>query len=110
LITHAFGVILFGKIGARFAVYGQGGTGGGFDVTDIGAGPGYPVIGDDVVFGIKAFALGAISVGDRVRVGPGALVVSDVPADAVVMPVPAKVLKVRIASSLTAEESESVAP
>ena len=98
LITHAFGTILFGRIGARFSVFGQAGTGGGLKVDDIGGGPGYPVVGDDVFFGIKAVALGPIRIGDRVRVGPGALVTTDVPDDAVVVALPSKVVKVRMAA------------
>jgi serine acetyltransferase len=92
LITHAFGVILFGKIGARLSVYGQAGTGGGINVNDIGAGPGYPIVGDDVVFGIRSGALGPIRIGDRVKLGPGAVVMRDVPSDAVVMAPLSKVL------------------
>jgi serine acetyltransferase len=105
LITPAFGVILFGKLGARLSVFGQGGTGGGLDVTDIGGGPGYPIVGDDVVFGIKAVALGPIRIGDRVRIGPGALVMSNVPDDAVVLTLPSKIVKVRMPAPVTTENS-----
>ena len=96
LITHASGVVLFGKIGARFTIYGQGGMGGGFGEQDIGGGPGYPVIGDDVIFGMKALALGSIRIGDRVRIGPTAFVARSVPDDALVLPVESKLVKVRM--------------
>jgi serine O-acetyltransferase len=98
LIGHAFGVILFGKIGARFAVHGQGGMGGGFGEKDIGGGPGYPVVGDDVVFGIKALALGPVRIGNRVKIAPTAVVLGDVPDDAVVMAAPSKIVKARMGS------------
>ncbi len=96
LIAHASGVILFGKIGARFTIFGQGGTGGGFAETDIGGGPGYPIVGDDVVFGVKAVALGPIRIGDRVKISPAALVTSAVPDDALVLSLPSKIVKVRM--------------
>jgi serine acetyltransferase len=101
LIGHAFGVILFGKIGARFSVHGQGGMGGGFGEKDIGGGPGYPVVGDDVVFGIKALALGPVRIGNRVKLAPTAVVLGDVPDDALVMAAPSKIVKARMGLSDT---------
>lgn len=85
LIAHATGVYLYGHIGARFTVQGEGGCGGGFGVDDIGGGPGYPVIGDDVVLAFGAKVLGPVRLGDGVHVGPCALVTSDVPAGSLVM-------------------------
>ena len=105
LICHAFGVILFGKIGARFTIFGQSGMGGGFDETDIGGGPGYPVVGDDVMFGIKAVALGAIRIGNRVKLSPGSLVTVNVPDDALVLAVPSKIVRVRMRPADEARES-----
>lgn len=51
---------------------------------DIGAGPGIPVLGDDVILEPHAGVLGPIRIGDRVRVSAGALVLRDVPEDTVV--------------------------
>jgi serine acetyltransferase len=99
LIAHAFGVILFGKIGARFSIFGQSGMGGGFSEQDIGGGPGYPVVGDDVIFGIKSVALGPVRIGNRVRLSPGAFVTCDVPDDAMVLAAPSKVIRVRMGSA-----------
>jgi len=104
LITHASGVILFGNLGARFSIFGQGGTGGGLETTDIGGGPGYPVVGDDVVFGMKAVALGPVRIGNRARIGPGGLVVTNVPDDAVVLALPSKIIKIRMPSGMAAPE------
>lgn len=107
LITHAYGVILFGRIGARFTIFGQSGMGGGFAETDIGGGPGYPVIGDDVVFGIKAVALGPIRIGDRARLSPGAVVTCDVPADAIALALPSKIVKVRMPAQVRRDTGAS---
>jgi serine O-acetyltransferase len=96
LIGHGFGVMLFGRIGANFTIFGQGGMGGGFGETDIGGGPGYPVVGDDVVFGMKALVLGPVRIGNRVKLGPASLVMSNVPDDATVLSLPSKIIKVRM--------------
>lgn len=85
LISHATGVHLYGRIGARFTIQGEGGCGGGFGIEDIGGGPGYPVVGDDVVLAFGAKVLGAVRIGDGVKVGPCALVTSDLPPYALVM-------------------------
>ena len=92
LIAHATGIVIFGKIGARFSIYGESGMGGGFGVEDIGGGPGYPVVGDDVVFAYKSMALGPVRIGDRAKLGPTAYVNYDVPANAVVLAPPCKVV------------------
>ncbi|HUU22889.1 MAG TPA: serine acetyltransferase [Phycisphaerae bacterium] len=51
---------------------------------DIGAGPGLPVLGDDVQLGPLCGVLGPVRVGHRVRVGAGAVVLKDVPDDTLV--------------------------
>jgi len=85
LIAHATGVYIFGHIGARMTVHGNGGFGGGFGEEDIGAGPGYAVVGDDVVMSFGARAFGAIRIGNGVKFGPGTQVMKDVPDGAMVM-------------------------
>jgi serine O-acetyltransferase len=85
LIAHATGVSVFGRIGARLTIQGASACGGGFGVDDIGGGPGYPVLGDDVVLGYGAKVLGPVRVGSGVHVGPCALVTSDVPDGALVL-------------------------
>jgi serine acetyltransferase len=85
LIAHATGVYLFGRVGARLTVHGHGGFGGGFGEDDIGAGPGYAVVGDDVVVAFGARAFGAIRVGNGAKFGPGAQTTKDVPAGALVL-------------------------
>jgi len=85
LIAHATGVHVFGRAGARVTIQGDGGLGGGFGVEDIGGGPGYPVLGDDVVVGFGAKVLGAVRLGDGVHVGPCTLVTTDVPDGGLVL-------------------------
>lgn len=85
LISHATCVNLFGKIGARFTVSGAAAIGGGMGIHDIGGGPGYPVLGDDVILAYGAHVLGAVTIGDGVHVGPGTLVTFDVPAGGLVL-------------------------
>lgn len=86
-------ITLCGHIGENFSCMGYGGIGGGFDGKDIGAGPGLPVVGNDVVMAIRAVVLGAIHVGDGARLGPSATVTRDVPAGSVVAAVPARITR-----------------
>jgi serine O-acetyltransferase len=51
-----------------------------------------PTIGDDVFIGSFAQILGAVSVGDGANIGAGAVVLSDVPAGATAVGVPARVI------------------
>lgn len=85
VISHAIGVTLDGHIGARCLIFGQCNTGRSFGKRDVGAGSGLPWVGDDVTIGYGAMILGGIRVGDGARIGPGAVVTTDVPAGALVM-------------------------
>lgn len=51
-----------------------------------------PVIGRDVLIGSGAKILGGITVGDQVKIGANAVVLCDVPAYAVAVGVPARVI------------------
>ncbi len=62
---------------------------------------GCPTIGDDVFIGVGAKVLGAIHIGNNVRIGANAVVLHDVPNDATVVGIPGKV--VRIAGACPAE-------
>jgi serine O-acetyltransferase len=57
--------------------------------TNMGAG--CPVIGDDVFVGVNSTVLGAIKIGDRVRIAANTAVTTDVPSDSIVVGSPAKV-------------------
>ena len=50
-----------------------------------------PTIGDDVFIGCGASVLGGITIGDGARIAANTLVISDVPAGAVAMGVPAQI-------------------
>jgi serine O-acetyltransferase len=52
----------------------------------------HPQIGKNVVIGSNACILGAIRVGDHARIGSGSVVVREVPAEATVVGVPARVI------------------
>lgn len=51
-----------------------------------------PIIGDDVFIGAGAKILGAVTVGDKARIGANAVVVCDVPAGATAVGIPARVI------------------
>lgn len=55
-------------------------------------GKGTPVIGDNVVLSAHSQIIGKVRIGNNVMVGAGAVVVNDVPDNAVVIGVPAKVV------------------
>ena len=54
-------------------------------------GPECPVIGDDVFIGVGSSVLGGVTIGNDARIAGNTLVISDVPAGAVAMGVPAKI-------------------
>lgn len=85
LLGHPTGVILCGRIGERFTLYGDGGIGGGLGDGDVGGGDGLPWVGDDVVFAYRAMVLGPVRIGDGARLGPACTVTRDVPAGGVVV-------------------------
>ena len=60
--------------------------------------PGVPVIGDGVYIATGAKILGNISIGSGSVIGANAVVIRDVPQNAVVAGVPAKVIKIGIDS------------
>jgi serine O-acetyltransferase len=52
----------------------------------------YPVIGNGVEIGAGASILGAIHIGDGARIGANSVVLKDVPAGAVAVGAPARVI------------------
>lgn len=55
----------------------------------------HPTLGNDVVVGVGAKILGAITIGDGALIGGGAVVVKDVPPYATAIGVPARIVRTR---------------
>jgi serine O-acetyltransferase len=89
-IDHGMGVVVgeTAEIGDGCTIY-QGVTLGG---TSLSHGKRHPTLGRDVTVGVNAVVLGAISIGDRSKVGGGSVVVKDVPPDSTVVGVPARLV------------------
>ena len=87
-MEHGFSTIIVAKrIGANATINQQVTI--GFRNDSVG----YPVIGNNVRIGAGAKVLGGITLGDNVTVGANAVVVKDVPANCVVVGVPAYIIK-----------------
>ena len=54
-----------------------------------------PIIGNHVAFGLGCKVYGKITIGDNVQVLPNAVVTHDVPANAIVGGIPARVIKMK---------------
>ncbi len=86
LIQHGFSTIITAKsIGRNVKIYQQ--------VTIGFKGDKWPEIGDNVEISCGAKVLGGIKIGNNCMIGAGAVVVSDIPNNSVVVGVPAKVIK-----------------
>lgn len=55
--------------------------------------PGVPVLGNDVFVATGAVVVGGITIGDGARIAPNTLVISDVPAGATAIGVPARIVR-----------------
>ena len=88
-IDHGAGVVIgeTAEIGDDVLLY-QGVVLGG---TTLKKGKRHPTIGNNVVMGGGAVALGSITIGDRVRVGAGSVVVKPVPPGATVVGIPGRI-------------------
>jgi serine O-acetyltransferase len=89
-IDHGAGVVIgeTAEIGDDVLMY-QGVVLGG---TTLKKGKRHPTVGDNVVIGAGAIALGAINIGDGARIGSGSVVVKSVPAGATVVGIPGRVV------------------
>ncbi len=90
-IDHATGVVIgeTTEIGDNVSIY-QGVTLGGVSTSK---GKRHPTIGNNVVIGAHATVLGAIYIGDCVRIGAGSVVIKDVPPNCTVVGIPGKVVR-----------------
>jgi serine O-acetyltransferase len=89
-IDHGMGVVIgeTAQLGEDVTLY-QGVTLGG---TGKDKGKRHPTLGNRVVVGAGAKVLGNITVGDDAKIGAGSVVLKDVPADATVVGIPARVI------------------
>jgi len=92
-IDHGMGVVIgeTSEIGDDVTLY-QGVTLGG---TSHQRTKRHPTLGNNVVVGVGAQLIGAITIGDNTKVGAGSVVVTSVPANATVVGVPGRVVAVR---------------
>ena len=92
-IDHGSGVVIgeTAEIGDDVLLY-QGVVLGG---TSLKKGKRHPTVGDGVVFGTGAIALGNISIGKGARIGAGSVVVHPVPDGATVVGIPGHIVEER---------------
>ncbi len=105
-IDHGMGVVLGETtvVGNNVTLY-QGVTLGG---TGKQGGKRHPTLGSDIVVGVGASVLGAITVGDHARIGGGAVVVKDVPPYSTAIGVPARVVATRDPQTGTTRRTEDL--
>lgn len=106
-IDHGMGVVIgeTTEVGENCLLY-QGVTLGG---TGKEKGKRHPTLGNNVVVGTGAKILGAIIIGDNVKIGANAVVLESVPDYAIVVGVPGKVIKKRVMRMTEGGPVESVA-
>ncbi len=90
-IDHGMGVVIgeTAEIGDRVLMYHQVTLGG----TSLQAGKRHPTIGDNVLLGAAAQIFGPVHIGENAQVGGGAVVTKDVPANAVVVGNPGRIVR-----------------
>jgi len=90
-IDHGMGVVIgeTAEIGDDVTLY-HGVTLGG---TSWGKGKRHPTLGNGVVIGAGAKILGPITIGEGAKIGANAVVLKDVPANAVVVGVPGRIVE-----------------
>ncbi|MGH8919877.1 MAG: serine O-acetyltransferase, partial [Actinomycetes bacterium] len=86
VVSHAHGTILTAaRIGSDCWIHHQVTFGWDYDT-------GIPTVGDRVFVGAGAKVFGAVHIGDDARIGANAVVMSDVPAGATAVGVPARII------------------
>ncbi|MBA7484879.1 Serine acetyltransferase [subsurface metagenome] len=101
-IDHGMGVVIgeTSEIGNNVTLY-QGVTLGG---TSHQKAKRHPTLGNNVVVGVGAQLIGAITIGDNTKVGAGSVVVNSAPANATVIGVPGRVVAIRNPDTETVEK------
>lgn len=100
-IDHGMGVVIgeTAEIGDNVIIY-QGVTLGGTSQQKIKR---HPTLGNNVVVGVGAKIIGAITIGDNTKIGAGSVVVCSVPPNATVVGVPGRVVAIRNPDTDTVE-------
>lgn len=93
-IDHGMGVVIgeTAEIGENVLLY-QGVTLGG---TGKEKGKRHPTLGSNIVVGAGAKILGAITIGDNVKIGANSVVLHSVPGNSIVVGVPGRVIKKKV--------------
>lgn len=105
-IDHGMGVVIgeTAELGDNVTLY-QGVTLGG---TGKETGKRHPTLGDNVLVGVGAKVLGAITIGDNARIGGGAVVLKDVPPNTTAVGVPARIVAIRRTSGSDNQRVENL--
>jgi serine O-acetyltransferase len=101
-IDHGMGVVIgeTAEIGDNVLIY-QGVTLGGTSHLKVKR---HPTLGNNVVVGVGAKIIGAITIGENTKIGAGSVVVSSVPPNATVVGVPGRVVAIRNPDTDTVEK------
>jgi serine O-acetyltransferase len=101
-IDHGMGVVIgeTTEIGDNVTLYQEVTLGG----TSHQRAKRHPTLGNNVVVGVGARVIGAITIGDNTKVGAGSVVVNSVPANATVVGVPGRVVEIRNPDTDTVEK------
>jgi serine O-acetyltransferase len=87
IILHSIGIVINSQVrGGKKVVVEHGVTIGAEKSAS-------PVLGDDVFIGAGAKIIGGVRIGSRVKIGANAVVTKDVPDDATVVGVPARIVR-----------------
>lgn len=92
-MPHSVGTVIAAKMGSHVTFYALACIGRGSKPKDVGAGTGLPVVGDHVVIGARSMILGPITIGSHATIGPGSVVMKNVPEHVVVFGNPARVIR-----------------
>ncbi len=101
-IDHGMGVVIgeTAEIGDNVTIY-QGVTLGG---TSHQRAKRHPTLRNNVVVGVGAQLIGAITIGENTKIGAGSVVTTSAPANATVVGIPGRVIAVRNPDTDTVEE------
>jgi len=101
VIDHGMGVVIgeTAEIGNNCLLY-QGVTLGGTSLQKVKR---HPTLKDNVVVGVGAKIIGAITIGENSKIGAGSVVIDDVPPNATVVGVPGRIVAIRNPDTDTVE-------